>query len=67
MTDFEKEEFWKALGRLYDAAVKTQEAAEALKDVAEAHEKRLDKLEVVQEWLAEKERARENKERGEKG
>jgi len=59
MTDFEKEEFWKSLGRLYDAATKTLAATEELRLVAESHEKRLDKLEVVQQWLAEKERKRE--------
>ena len=53
MTDFEKEEFWKALGRLYDSTSK-------LLEIAQLHEKRLDKLEVVQQWLAEKERQREN-------
>ena len=65
MTDFEKEEFWKGLGRLYDATVNLRTAADALRQVAEFHEKRLDKLEVVQEWLADRERAREKKERGE--
>jgi len=59
MTDFEKEEFWKGLGRLYDSAVATREATEALREIAVAHEKRLDKLEVVPQWLAEKERQRE--------
>jgi hypothetical protein len=59
MTDFEKEEFWKALGRLYDAAVATREATEGLRKISESHEHRLDHLEVVQQWLAEKERRRE--------
>ena len=59
MTEFEKEEFWKGLGRLYDASVNLVTATETLRQTAEAHEKRLDKLEVVQQWLAEKERARE--------
>jgi hypothetical protein len=59
MSEFQKEEFWKALGRLYDAAVATREATEQLRLLSESHEKRLDKLEVVQQWLAEKERARE--------
>lgn len=55
MTEFEKEEFWKALGRLYDAS-------EKLLAISQSHEHRLDHLEVVQEWLAEKERRRENEE-----
>jgi hypothetical protein len=61
MTDDEKMEFWTALGRLYDSTLSLQRATEALRDVAQAHEKRLDRLEVVQDWLAEKERAREKR------
>jgi len=41
------------------AAQNLQISCEALRDVAIAHEKRLDHLEVVQQWLAEKERNRE--------
>jgi IS5 family transposase len=59
MTEFEKEDFWKGLGRLYDASVNLVTATERLRVTAEAHEKRLDMLEVVQQWLAEKERERE--------
>jgi hypothetical protein len=59
LTDFEKEEFWKDLGRLYDAAVATREATEQLRLLAESREKQLDHIEVVQQWLAEKERRRE--------
>jgi hypothetical protein len=59
MTDFEKEEFWNGLGRLYTASVNLVVATEELRKTAEVHEKRLDKIEVVQQWLAEKERARE--------
>jgi hypothetical protein len=59
MTDFEKEEFWKGLGRLYDASVKLVTATEKLAETAVAHEKRLDKIEVVVQWLAEAERKRE--------
>ena len=59
MTEFEKEEFWKGLGRLYNASVKLVEATEQLRLTAVAHEKRLDKIEVVQQWLADKERQRE--------
>jgi len=36
-----------------------QISCEALRDTAVAHEKRLDHLDVVQQWLAEKERNRE--------
>ena len=63
MTDDEKMEFWSALGRLYDSTVALKDATEALHHVAETHEKRLDKVEVVRQWLAEKERRRE-KEQG---
>jgi hypothetical protein len=59
MTDLEKEKFWTRLDRLHDASVATRDAAEALRKTAEAHEHRLDHLEVVQQWLAEKERRRE--------
>jgi hypothetical protein len=59
MTDDEKMEFWKSLGRLYDASVSLQVACEALRETAVAHEKRLDRVEVIQQWLAEKERKRE--------
>lgn len=52
MTDFEKEEFWKALGRLYDSTVE-------LRQIAESHEKRLDQTVTIIQWLAEKERKRE--------
>jgi hypothetical protein len=59
VTDGEKMDFWNALGRLYDTSLHLQTACEALRDTAEAHEKRLDRLEVIQQWLAEKERRRE--------
>jgi hypothetical protein len=73
VSDDEKMEFWKALARLYDdclalkedclalkeATTKLADAARELHHVASAHESRLDKIEVVQQWLAEKERARE--------
>lgn len=59
MTAFDKEEFWKSLGRLYDASVETRIASERLVEIAQAHESRLDRPEVVQEWLAEKERRSE--------
>jgi hypothetical protein len=59
VTEHEKMEFWQALGRLYDSSFALQRASEALQRISEGHEKRLDRLEVVQQWLAEKERARE--------
>ena len=64
MSDDEKMEFLNSLGRLYDdclalkeATSKLADAARELHHVANAHERRLDKIEVVQEWLAQKERA----------
>lgn len=59
MDQFEKDEFWQSLGRLYNATQSLVTATENLRQTAEAHEKRLDKIEVVQQWLAEKERQRE--------
>ena len=53
MTDFEKEEFWKGLTRLYDASVNTRDAMEKLVRVVESHERRLDRVEVVQEAILE--------------
>jgi hypothetical protein len=54
MTDYEKDEFWKALGRLYDSSVVMKESIEQLSDTVErlaevsaTHEKRLDRSEVV--------------------
>jgi hypothetical protein len=55
MTECEKEQFSAGLNRLYEATVK-------LATVAQAHENRLDKIEVVQEWLARRERDREKRE-----
>jgi hypothetical protein len=59
LTDDEKMEFWNSLGRLYDSSLKLQIACEELRVTALSHEKRLDRLEVIQQWLAEKERKRE--------
>jgi hypothetical protein len=59
MTDFDKEEFWKALGRLYDSSRATADAAERLLKITRSHEKRLDKLEVVVQWLSEEQRKRD--------
>jgi len=59
-------EFWNSPARLYDDCLALKEATPELADaarevhhVANAHEGRLDKIELVQQWLAEKERARE--------
>jgi hypothetical protein len=65
MTDYEKDEFWKALGRLYDSSVVMQEniermgaridrlgeIVERLAEVSTTHEKRLDRAEVVIEAI----------------
>jgi hypothetical protein len=64
MTEFEKEEFWKALERHYDESVQLRRTTEALRDVAVSHEKRLDKAEVIVQWLTERERKREKEEGG---
>ena len=45
MTEYEKEEFWKALTRLYDTTLKTAEAIENLRVIVESHERRLKDLE----------------------
>ncbi len=42
MTDFEKEEFWKKLARLYDSTVNLAAATERLREIVRVHEKRLD-------------------------
>ncbi len=69
MTDFEKAEFWAALGRLYDTTVEltktTQEltkTTDALRVVVLSHEKRHNKIDEIVEWLHEKERKREQQE-----
>jgi hypothetical protein len=63
MTDYEKEEFWKALGRLYDTTVELRIASEkqlaaskqtderilALVRIAELHDRRLSNLEQSDE------------------
>ncbi len=59
MDQFEKDQFWAGLTRLYDESVVLKESIAELRHVSESHEKRLDKIEVVQQWLAEKERRRE--------
>ena len=47
MTDFENEECWKALGRLYDSTNNIRIATEKLAEIATAHEKRLDYSEQI--------------------
>ena len=66
MTEYEKEQFWEGLNRLYKETVDLRAVAEAHQRVVErhqfgleSHEKRLDRLDVIVEWLAERERARE--------
>ena len=51
MTDFDREEFWRALGRLYDSSVKLNEFSERLLEIVVAHEKRLDRTEVTLEAI----------------
>ena len=53
MTEFDQQEFWRALGRLYDASLNTLRATEELRKIAEAHEKRLDYSEVLLNALRE--------------
>jgi hypothetical protein len=66
VSDDGKIEFRNSLARLYDdclalkeATAKLADAAQAHQRIAEAHERRLGKLDVVEQCLAEKERARE--------
>lgn len=47
VTEYEKTEFWNALGRLYDTSVKISEAVERLAEIAATHEKRHDRSEVT--------------------
>jgi hypothetical protein len=67
MTDFDKEEFWKGLGRLYEESVRQSEklsvlsaivtdlghVVDQLVTVAQSHEKRLDRNEVTVEAILE--------------
>lgn len=59
MSDDERAEFWKELRKLGDSSLALQRASEALRRVAESHEKRPDYLDVAERWLADKKRARE--------
>lgn len=51
MTDYEKQEFWNALGRLYDSTVKLHLVTEKLAEVAASHERRLDHSDVLLDAL----------------
>jgi 3-hydroxyacyl-CoA dehydrogenase len=53
MTEFDQAEFWEALGRLYNSTVTLKDATEALARTAQAHEKRLDRVEVTVEAILE--------------
>ena len=53
MNEFDKQEFWGALTRLYDTSVALRDSIIALKDVSEAHEKRLDRQEVITQAILE--------------
>ena len=49
MADCDKAEFWSGLNRLYEASVKLVEATEKLRETAESPEKRLDRVEFIQQ------------------
>lgn len=48
--------FWEALGGLYDSTQNLVIATEKLREIAESHKKRFDKLEVIVEWLVQEQR-----------
>jgi hypothetical protein len=52
-------DFWAALGRLYDSTQNLVTATGMLAETAQAHERRLDKLDVIVEWLASEQRKRD--------
>jgi hypothetical protein len=52
-------EFWAALGRLYDSTQNLVIVTERLAATAQSREKRLDKLDVIVEWLASEQRKRD--------
>ena len=62
MNEFDKQEFWGALTRLYDTSVALRDSIIALKDVSEAHEKRLDRQEVITQAILEELRRRRDPE-----
>jgi hypothetical protein len=49
--EVEKKEFWAALGRLYSSTENLRVAAEKLAEIAAAHERRLDRSEVLLDAL----------------
>lgn len=51
------EEIKQALQKLYDSTVHLTEATDDLRQIAEAHERRLDKVEIIQEVIQERQRA----------
>ena len=53
MDQYEQTEFWKALGRLYDSTAALRDASERLLEIAERHERRLDRAEITIEAILE--------------
>ena len=51
MTDFEKEEFWNALGRLCDSTAQLRVATEKLAAIASSHKRRPDYSDVLLDAL----------------
>jgi hypothetical protein len=49
MTEFEKEEFWKALGRLYDTNVEQTKQIELLAAASKKHDERINALLIITE------------------
>jgi len=62
MNEFDKQEFWGALARLYDTSVVLRDSIIALKAVSETHEKRLDRQEVITQAILEELRRRRDPE-----
>jgi hypothetical protein len=59
MPEHEKGDVRRPLDRLYDTTVALQDATGALREVAKSHQTRLDRLEVLEQALADKKRERE--------
>jgi len=49
MTEYEKDEFWKALGRLYDSTVALRETVEQLAAASTKHDERINALLIITE------------------
>jgi hypothetical protein len=62
VNEFDKQEFWGALARLYDTSVALRDSIIALKTVSETHEKRLDRQEVITQAILEELRRRRDPE-----